>query len=86
MGILIPSTPLEKQKELQGLLGIFVPDQLASSDGVWGRPALNCGRLRSPGGWGLGKSGSGYLELLEEVAVVGVSHRHIVILALLLVQ
>lgn len=30
--------------------------------------------------------GSGYLEFLEEAAVVSISHRHIVILALLLVQ
>lgn len=32
------------------------------------------------------KPGSGYLKLLEEAAVVSISHRHIVIFALLLVQ
>lgn len=33
-----------------------------------------------------GEAGPEYLKLLEEAAVVSVSHRHIVILALLLVQ
>lgn len=34
----------------------------------------------------MGKLGSGYLKLLEETAVVSISHWHIVIFTLLLVQ
>lgn len=71
-----------QRKGPQGFLGIVVLGPGGQPE-CRERPALNCKRL----GWApLGKLGSGYLKLLEEAAVVSISHRHIVIFALLLVQ